>query len=567
MSELSTLKYYADDINLRDVEALEGRLKVLVQSEIKSLAHFEAWLEEESMLNNQIQEAMTGHKIDYYRDTANADKRDMHMYDQSVIQSILLKYQAELDKKFCNCPFTGELDDGKYDWMRQVRHARVELYREENIPLNVREKELGAKYTEVMAGLSIDWEGESKPCPFVRAQLDNPDRTIRERAWRALAEARSRVKSEIDDIMNELVQLRHQMAVNAGFENYRDYMFKVKNREYSIHDCYDFHASVEKQIVPAWNRLADLYRSELGLDAYRPWDSDMKMLKGAPFSTVTELMDGVQAMFAKTDPYFEERFKFMRENGLLDLENRQGKRSGAFMEPLLATRNAFVFSNFSPSFNAVIALIHEMGHAVNFYLQFPNDNDFYLHEQNWREEVGELYSHGMELLLLDKLDTFYPDGHAFKSAQREELRRSLGLLMGPLTRDLIEHWMYTNPNHTSGERDEKFLEISKRFKLSPVDASGLESEMASSWIDTVHYFLVPFYAIEYSISELGALQLLEVYRADPERAIALYKQGASANMNQSIAEIYRSTGVEFDFSESVIKRTGTFLEGVIEELK
>ncbi|MBM7644471.1 M3 family oligoendopeptidase [Scopulibacillus daqui] len=566
MSGLNHRKsYYLENDDLKDVNKLEDKLKALVKYDIRSITELEKWLAQERVLNNEIQETMIGHKIDFYRDTANPEKRDIHMYDQSIIRPILLKYQAELDKKFCDCPFAGELDASKYGFVRQARRTKVELFRKENIQLAVREKEIGAKYSEIMGGLSIDWEGEKKSYSFVKAQLDHQDRTIRERAWRALAEARSRVKAEIDEMMNELVKLRHQTAVNAGFDNYCDYMFRVKNRAYHIQQCYNFQSSVEKHIIPSWKRLSDGFRKELGVDKYRPWDSSVKVLERKPFSTVHELMEGIQIMLGKTDPYFEEQFKFMRENGLLDLECRIGKYSGCFMDPLPASKKAFVFANFSPSFAAVIALIHEMGHAVNVCMQFANDP--YFQEEMLRDETAELYSHGMELLMLDKLDTFYGDGREFRNAQREALRRSLGLLIGPLSRELFEYWIYTNPNHTSEERDRKFLEISKRFKNSPVDTSGLESEVAASWIDTTHYFLYPFYAIEYSISELGALQLLDIYRSSSERAVALYKRSAGANLNQSIAEIYRQTGVEFDFSEPVMKRTAEFLEGLFEELK
>lgn len=562
MSRLRTSpKYYLDDIDLKDIKALEMRLQTLVQCELKSSANLEVWLDQERMLMDGIQEAMTGHKIDFYRDTGNTHKRDMHLYDHSVIQPILLKYQRELDKKFCSCPFIRELHDSRYGAMKRGRLARLQQFCEANIPLTVREKQLGAKYSEIRGAMTVDWEGKTKPYSFVQALLEHPDPTIRERAWRALAEARSKVKPEIDDIMNELVQLRHEMALNAGYGNYRDYMFQVKDREYSIQDCYDFHKSVERHIVPAWNRLADVFRSELGVNTYRPWDSTAKMLHSIPYTTVTELMDGVHAMLGKTDTSFAKRFAFMRERGLLDLESRQGKQIGGFMDPLPASKHAFVFSNFSPSFTAIIALIHEMGHAIHVYL----NGDF--QEQNWRDEVTELYSHGMELLLLDRLDTFYPNEREYKSAQREGLRRSLGLLIGPLTRDIFEHWMYTHPNHTAQERDGKFLEFCKRFRLSPVDTSGLESEVATSWVDTIHFFLYPFYAIEYSISELGALQLLEIYRADPRRAISFYKQGASTNFNYSISDIYLRTGIKFDFSETVVSRTGEFLQSQIEQLK
>ncbi|WP_199615126.1 M3 family oligoendopeptidase [Paenibacillus alkalitolerans] len=566
MSESSTsAKYYSDTINLEDTVALEARLNALLQQEVTSAAALEEWLAEERKLRDEITEAMTGHRIDFDRDTANAGKRDIHLHGQTVVQPLLTKYVAEFDKKFCGSPFIEQLEDKKHGLMRKVRRAKVELFREENIPLTVREQELVTRYNEIMGVLTVEWDGETKPYPLVQAQADIPDRTVRERAWRALAEARGRVKPEIDDIMNELVRLRHRMALNAGFGNYRDYIFTLKNREYSIQDCYDFHTSVEKHVVPAWERLAEVFRTGLGIDSYRPWDTGPCTLQGEPFRTVTELLDGVDLMLGMTDTYFQEKFRFMRANGLLDVECRQGKRPGAFCDSLPASKNVFVFSKFSPSFVAVIALIHEMGHAVNEYLQFDTESGIQAH--NHREEVAELYSHAMELLLLDKLNVFYTDDQEFKNAQREELRRTFNVLINPVAGDLFQHWMYTNPNHSAEERDAKFLEINKRFMLRPVDIMGLESEIGAGWIGSIHYFAYPFYKIEYAMSELGALQLLQIYREDPAKATALFKQGAGSDFNQSIAQIYRDTGVEFDFSEQTVEKTAKFVESVIAELQ
>ena len=87
-----------------------------------------------------------------------------------------------------------------------------------------------------------------------------------------------------------------------------------------------------------------------------------------------------------------------------------------------------------------------------------------------------------------------------------------------------------------------------------------------SWADTLHYFQVPFYNIEYSMSMLGALQILENYRNNPEHAVESFIKGASADYNQSIAAIYEETGVSFDFSEPAVKRMGEFLEKVIQDI-
>lgn len=561
---ITTKKYYQDDLNLRDIEALENRLVELVDTEIQSVVDLEQWLVQERKLGEMIQEALSGHQIDFYRDTASETKRGVHTHDQLVVRPLLLKYEASFNKKFCECPFTSQLDERRYGLMHRIRRSKLELFREENIALMVRENELATKYLEIMGGLTVQWGQETQSYPFVQAKLDHPNRNVRERAWRALAQARERVKGEMNQILDELVQIRHQIAVNAGFQNYRDYIFKEKNREYSVEDCFEFHASVEKHVIPAWNSLNRIFQNQMGIETLRPWDTGSCSLQGAPFESDTELMDGVQSMLGRTDSYFEERFRWMRNHGLLDLEGRHGKGPGGFMSMLPTSKNTFVFANFSPSFFAVIALIHEMGHAINFYLQFGTEAGY--QGYNLRAEVAELYSHGMELLLLDKLDAFYAEESIRKIAQLEELRRSLRMLVGPLAGDAFQHWMYTHPNHTAEERETKYLEIQSRFGGSAVDISGCEYGMATLWFVEPHTTAYPFYSIEYSMSELGALQLLEIYKEDSSRAIALYKQGAGTDMNQSIAEIYQDTGVKFDFSEAVIEKTAQFVGTLVRDL-
>lgn len=564
MSQDISHNYYKELIDLQDAEGVEAQLLSLLEVPIESISDLEKWLKDEKNLIIKITEAMTGHQVDFYRNTEDAEFKSTYLHDQQVIQPLLMKYEAKLNEKCCESPYVNQLDENRYGLMRRVRESKIKLFREENIPLIVKEQELCTRYSEIMGGLTVEWEGEEKPFPFIDSQLDHLDRAVREKAYHARMSAYRQIKPDMDAIMDELVQLRHQIALNAGFENYRDYMFVAKNREYNIQDCYDFHENVEKHIIPAWNRLADVFKFKLGVDTYRPWDNTAKLLKKPPYSEVASLMDGVSEMLGKTDPYFADRFEYMREHGLLDLGDRKGKSPGGFCTLLPVSGDTFIFANISPSFFSLIALIHEVGHAVNGYLEYSKHGP--IEEYQGRAEVAELYSHGMELLLLDKLDQFYPEEEEFKNAQREELRRAFTMLFGPLSGDLFQHWMYTNPKHTAKERDEKYFEISKRYGLNPVDTSGYEEEIGMSWAGTLHYFQVPFYTIEYSMSMLGALKILENYRNNPEKAVESFIKGASADYNQSIAAIYKETGVSFDFSEQTVKRMGEFLEKVIEDI-
>jgi M3 family oligoendopeptidase len=546
-----------------NVNELETKLHTLLQREICSVSELENWLVEERVVCAEIEEAITSHLIDFYKDTADEKKRKLHVYYQTEVQPLLTTYNAEFDKKFSDCSFSLLLNEEKYGYMRKARLVKSKVFHEENIRLTVREQELITRYREIIASITIEWDGETKSHPYIKAKLDSPNREVRERAWCALAEVNLLVKPEVDSIMNELIKVRHQMARNAGFSNYRDYMFELKNREYSIHDCYTFHESVEKHAIPVWIQLAALFKKELCIDMYRPWDFGPCTLQQTPFSDFADLLDGVEEMLSKTDPHFKEIFQYIRTQGLIDVEARKNKGAGAICFTLPKSKNVFIHANFSPSFNAINALVHEVGHAIHFYKQFENESS--MQEQYLREEVAELYSHSLELLVMDKLNVFYREEGEWKKAQREQLHRAFSMLISPIAGDLFQHWLYTNPDHSPKERDATYLEISKRFQYASVDITGFETEIGASWIESGHYFQYPFYKIEYAISQVGALQLFQIYRENHKKAVALFKEGASVDWNASIADIYRHTGVHFDFADQTVKNIAEFIMNIIED--
>ncbi|WP_263704849.1 M3 family oligoendopeptidase [Bacillus thuringiensis] len=544
---------------------LESKLQSLLERNITSVSELENWLFDELRVTAEVEEEITSSLIATYRDSNDRNKHNLHMYNQNTIQPLLKRYNAKFDQKFRECQFSDLFDEQKYGFMKKVRLAKSKMFNEKNIILFIKEQELITKYREIMSNISINWEGEQKTYAYVKAKLDNPNRAIRQRAWYALCEARRIVKPEVDRIMNELIQLRNQIAINTGFHNYSEYAFKQKNRDYSIEDCYKLHESIEKYVVPIWKQLGSLSKENLGVKTYQPWDITSFNLPKAPFQNVIDLLNGVEEMFRKTDLYFYEKFIHVRKAGFIDVEERENKAPGAACFTLPYSKEVFVYSNFSPSFYAINALIHEMGHAFHFYKQFNNDSS--MQERYLREEVAELYSLSIELLVMDKLNIFYKQEDEYKEVQRVQLYRTLSLLISSVAGDVFQHWIYANPKHTPEERNKKYAELCKSYQYSTVDITGLEDEIGASWIDSFHFVQFPFYKIEYAIAQIGAMQLFQIYREHPEKAIAFFKEGASADWNLSIQEIYEKTGVMFDFSEERIESTASVILDWINELK
>ncbi len=107
---------------------------------------------------------------------------------------------------------------------------------------------------------------------------------------------------ELSKIFDELIKIRHQIALNAGFDTYTDYMFRAMHRfDYSVEDCLTFHDSIEKVCMPIVKDINEKRRVSFGLEKLSPWDVNEKTGSGPDISGKTPLrpFESVQEMVTK----------------------------------------------------------------------------------------------------------------------------------------------------------------------------------------------------------------------------------------------------------------------------
>ncbi len=375
----------------------------------------------------------------------------------------------------------------------------------------------------------------------------------------------STVHEKLEELFDQLKEIRIPQARNAGFENYRDFMHARKNRfVYSVEDIFRFHDSVEAVVVPFVKKLNEGRRRELGVESLRPWDTQVepsgRVLK--PFDGMEDFIGKAVAVLSRVDRQFGLNLQKMKNTELLDLENRKGKAPGGYNYPLDETGAPFIFMNATGTPGNVRTILHESGHAMHSFSTVDERIILYRHTTH---EAAELASMSMELLTMDHWDEYYPDGEELKLAKKEELTGTISFLPWCMTVDAFQQWIYSNPDHTPDERDEKFAEIFARFE-GGIDWSGLERERRIRWLLQPHIFTNPFYYIEYGIAQLGALAIYRNYRLDREKAVADYKRFLSMGYSRPLDELYGAAGIKFDFSESYISELVDFVEGEIERL-
>lgn len=509
-----------------------------------------------------VSEAMMGHYIVYVRDTSNQYNKQRYLNDERVIKPLLNRYQQLFDEKVVTSPFVNHISE-KLQRLIMLKRQSLTTMTAEIATLESREGELIARHNQIKSQLTVMWEGATQTVYQMRVHLKSADRATREKAWRGTKEARKIIRDELDDIMDELINVRHNIAQTAGFNNYLEYQFVKKNRsDYTITHCKKFHDVVEEQVVPIFREAQRSHKSQLGVESYRPWDayaSNGSQALQHTFVDSGELFDGIVRMLRRLDNDIVNLLLHMRDSELLDLDTRPNK-TGTFMVPLHASRTAFLQINAAGQNLDISTTIHELGHCFH---NFKYRHVGYLPYRRPPQEVTELASIGLEYLCLDKYDEFYREQSDQRAAVFERVRDGLKNIILASLMDKFQHWIYENPNHTRQERHEMFNALARNFTHSGFDSSDLEDSMSLEWQELPHLYVVPLYMIEYAFAELAAIQLWNVYESSPEKAIEGYKAALALGNTKGIPEIYQVAGLDFNFSESTVQRCSNKLRSIL----
>ena len=558
--------YIPQDI-LMEWENLAPIFDELLKRDINNVEELEQWLKDKSELEAALEENFAWRYIKMSCDTANEDLVKDFQYFATEIEPKISPVANELNKKLNDSPFIDELDQDKYFvYIRAVKKA-LELYREENIELFTQLQVTQQKYQGITGAMSVTINDQEYTLEQASNFLKDTDRSVRQNAWKTVQQRRLADKDELNILFDELIKMRHQVALNAGFENYRDYMFQALGRfDYTPKDCYDFAEAIEQEIVPVLREQAEKRKAALGLDELMPWDMEVSTTgKPAlkPFNNGQELIDKSIDCFNAIDPSLGEKLTIMKANGLFDVESRMGKAPGGYNYPLAETGAPFIFMNSANSLRDLTTMVHEGGHAIHTFLTANLElNDF----KHCPSEVAELASMSMELISMDKWDVYFDNEEDLVRAKKEQLADVLKTLPWVAVIDQFQHWIYTNPDHNAADREAAFKQIYTRFGAGFAEWSEFEQQFGNLWQKQLHLFEVPFYYIEYAIAQLGAIAVWKNYKENPEKAVEQYLAALALGYTKPMNEIYETAGIKFDFSADYVNELASFVKEELDKL-
>ena len=548
------------DFVVTDWQRLEPYFKELLERNIDTPEAMEQWLLDQSELEAVVSEDASWRQIRMTCDTENKELEAAFNFYCMEIQPKIQPYADALNKKLVNHPLAKELDAAKYfTYLRSIRKS-IELFREENIPLQAELAVLQQHFGVITGKMIVTINGEEYTLQQATKFLESHDRQLREEAYRKIQDRRLQDKDEISKLFNQLVQMRRQVATNAGFKNYTDYRFKELGRfDYTKEDCYAFHDSIKQHVLPLVNKIYQRKKEKLGLETLRPWDTEAEP-EGTPslqpFKTSDELINKSIDCFKKLRPFFGECLEKMNALHHLDLESRVGKAPGGYNCPLAESGAPFIFMNAAGQMQDLTTMVHEGGHAVHSFLAHPLALTGF---KEYPMEIAEVASMAMELFSMDHWDVFFTDKEQLQRAKEHQLERVITIFPWIATIDKFQHWIYEHPDHTSEERAENWNRILNEFSDDVIDYSGLEAYRSNLWQRQLHLFEVPFYYIEYGIAQLGAVGLWMQFKNDPEKALDNYTNALSLGGTKTLPQLFEAAGLKFDFSSAQIKKLMDFV--------
>ena len=559
------MTFVPDDFDASKWENIEPYVNDLLSRELTCSSCLEKAISDSSNLAEHISETGALLYIGMTCDTENEKKKNEFLHFVENVRPKLSEFSDALNRRIAGHPSLEDLSE-RYTLMIRGIISDIEIFRTENIPLGVEQTKLVTKAQGITGAMTVEFEGKERTFPEMKAFLESNDREKREKAWKSMVNRWMDNSEDLSEIFDELIKIRHQIALNAGFDTYTDYMFRAMHRfDYSVEDCLTFHDSIEKVCMPIVKDINEKRRVAFGLEKLSPWDVNEKTGSGPdvngerplrPFESVQDMVTKLSQLFHNMSEDLGNKFDKLVEMDTLDLETRKGKAPGGYQYYLEKSRVPFIFMNAAGLQGDLETMIHESGHA--FHSLYCGHLDL-IDERNYPIEFAEVASMSMELLTQDEWGIFYENSNEVNRARISHLEGVVYLLPWIATIDAFQHWIYANPDHTRDERKECWLSLREKFG-SDMNWNGNKEFRELSWQQQGHLYGVPFYYVEYGIAQLGALQLWQTHRKDPEKALIDYSNAMELGNTKTLPDLFAAAELKLGFDEK-------HLNSLIKEVK
>ncbi|MDD5923946.1 MAG: M3 family oligoendopeptidase [Clostridia bacterium] len=560
--KVSEIKYHRVTI-----EEVREKSKAIIDR-VKDAASVEDVLKARDDYNSLFTDLFTEYSLAHMRYTINtADEfyiKERDYYDEIIpeVQNIMLEYSnALLDSKF-----RSELEKELSPLIFKKYEIEKKSMSPEIIEEMVEENKVVSEYSQLMAGLTFEFRGETMPKTLLTKYFQDGDRNTRKEAYEALGRGLDKVSDQLDDIFDRLVKIRDKMARKMGYKNFVELGYYRMGRL-----CYDeemikkFRQNVLKDIVPVVARLKTENAKAMGIDKFMLYDNDIIIPGGNPKPIVdTEgIFNAAKEMYHEMSEDTGKFIDMMLENEAFDVLSRENKWGGGYCTSFDKYKQPFILANFNGTSADIDVMTHEAGHAFADYM---TSNNRFVHELGiGGMETAETHSMSMEFFAWKYIDKFFGDKtnkykfmHAFDA---------LSFIPYGTIVDYFQHIVYENPEMTPADRNEAWNKLEAEFRpyLSTEGIPYLEK--GTRWQYQMHIFETPFYYIDYCLAQTAAFGFLMESQKDYDDAFARYVRFLSQGGEKLFTDLLEEAGLNSPFKDGSLKILSSEVENLLNKIK
>lgn len=482
------------------------------------------------------------------------DTKD-YFYDKenSYIDKIMPEYEniiVSFYKTILKSQFKNSIKEQYGSHLLNLADLTIKSFDKRIISELKKENSLVSEYMKLLASADIDFLGAKRTLSELTPFMEDKDRELRKKAWEAYSGFFEANEGEFDRIYDELVRLRHKMALKLGYENYIQLAYdKLLRTEYGPRDVKIYRDLIYENIVPLANSLRERQKRRLKLKDLKYYDENLEFLSGnaSPKGDYDFIIKNAKQMYNELSTETAEFFNFMLEKNLLDLKSKKGKQSGGYCTYIPKYKAPFIFSNFNGTSGDIDVLTHEAGHAFQVY----ESRNFKVPEYNFPTlEACEIHSMSMEFLTWPWMELFFEDEvekYKFSHLQSTILFLPYGVLV-----DEFQHIIYKNPELTPKERKLKWRELEKKYLAHrDYDDNGFY-EKGGFFFKQLHIFTDPFYYIDYTLAQVIALQFFVKSRVNSAEAFNDYLNLCRMGGSKPFLELVKESNLKSPFNKETI---------------
>lgn len=480
-----------------------------------------------------------------------------------------LPLYQEIDTDF----YRTVIDSAYYDKIKEtfpktfIQNMQYELqsFDKSVIHLLQKENQLSSDYQKLIASAEIEYDGKKLNLSQFGPYLQDINRPTRKSASDAQWSFFEKNEQKIDDLYDQLVKVRDQIAKKLGFKDFVELGYvRMKRYDYDRDMVDVYRKQILEFVVPVTTKLAQKQAKRIGIEDMKHYDTPLQFLNGNPVpqGDPDYIIEQGRKMYHELSPETGEFIDFMFDRELVDLLSKEGKASGGYCTYIPDFDSPFIFANFNGTSGDIDVLTHEAGHA------------FQVFESRWIKqpeivfptfESCEIHSMSMEFFTYPWMELFFKE--QTEKYKFDHLSSALRFLPYGVLVDHFQHEVYENPGMTPDERKAVWRKLERQY-LPERDFSESDFlEKGTFWYRQGHIFDTPFYYIDYTLAQICALQFWKRALIDQDdQAWSDYLEICRVGGTQSFLEIIETAHLRSPFEEGSLSGVVNTIEKELDKV-